>query len=108
MKLKGDSVFLDQNPIAIHKRDTTFSSSDGAFYYYSGTLNVKDSIATIKLKLNFCDYCGMPTEENPNPFFPWNKNYYCRITKQGLFINGYLFKKSSDKDVLTSEGSKPR
>jgi hypothetical protein len=49
----------------------------------------------------------MPTDENSNPFFPWNKNYYCRVTKQGLFINEHLFKKSNDNGRLISEGSKP-
>jgi hypothetical protein len=58
IRLKGDSVFMEQDPIAIHKKDTTFSASDGGFYYYSGTLSSSDTTVIINLKEVSCDYCG--------------------------------------------------
>lgn len=35
---KGDSVFLEQSPVAVYKKDTIFSASDGGFYSYAGIL----------------------------------------------------------------------
>jgi hypothetical protein len=63
LKLKGDSVFMQQNPIAIHKKDTTFSASDGGFYYYSGTFSSSDTALVINLKEISCDYCGKLTKK---------------------------------------------
>src|SRR4051794_16141805 len=50
LKIKGDSVFLDQSPVSIYKKDTSFSASDGGFYYYSGKLFKVDTTLTINLK----------------------------------------------------------
>src|SRR5438093_643626 len=47
LKIKGDSVFLDQSPVSIYKRDTSFSASDGGFYYYSGKLFKADTTLQI-------------------------------------------------------------
>jgi hypothetical protein len=60
LKVQGDSAFADQNPVGIYKQDTTFSSSDGAFYYYHGHVKTSDTTAIIQMKLIFCDYCGIP------------------------------------------------
>ncbi len=38
LTFKSDSVYLEQSPIAIYKKDTVFSASDGGFYYYAGTI----------------------------------------------------------------------
>src|SRR5437868_2652618 len=51
LKIQGDTIFADQSPITIYKKDTLYSSSDGAFYYYHGHINQSDTTATIKLKL---------------------------------------------------------
>src|SRR5215467_5035147 len=43
--VSGDSVWVKQNPVAIYKKDTVWSSSDGGFYYYRGTYSQQgDSI----------------------------------------------------------------
>jgi len=38
LTIKNDSVWVEQDPIAIHKQDTIWSSSDGAFYYFKGRI----------------------------------------------------------------------
>lgn len=35
--IRNDSVFLYKQPIHIRKKDTVYSASDGAFYYYLGS-----------------------------------------------------------------------
>lgn len=108
IKIKGDSVFADQSPINIYKNDTLYSASDGAFYYYRGTIDRHDSVALIKMKLIYCDYCAIPAEGNKNAYlFPSTKTYNCKLTNEGLIINGHLFKKTNIKEVLISEHSKP-
>lgn len=54
---KGDSVFLEQSPIAIYKTDTIFSASDGGFYSYAGTIGKYEGKPFLDLKLKSCDYC---------------------------------------------------
>ena len=34
-----DSIFLYKLPVMIDKRDTIYSASDGAFYYYFGVIS---------------------------------------------------------------------
>ena len=58
LKIKGDSAFLDQNPVSINNEDTSYSASDGGFYYYKGTTNIKDSVVSISLEEVLCDYCA--------------------------------------------------
>jgi hypothetical protein len=104
LKIQGDLVFADQNPISIYKKDTSYSASDGAFYYYHGHININDTIAIIKMQLVFCDYCAMPEKDNPNAYhFPFTKNYLATLTSKGLLINGYLFTKTNKKGDLVSE-----
>jgi hypothetical protein len=104
LKIKGDSVFADQDPVNIYKRDTVYSSSDGAFYYYHGTINRTDSLATIKVQLIFCDYCAVPAEENPRAYlFPAIKKYACKLTEKGILINGYLLKKTVDRKMISEK-----
>jgi hypothetical protein len=105
LKLKDDSVFLDQSPISIgRKNDTLWSASDGAFYYYHGTISKSDTSAKMDLKLIFCDYCAIPTQDNPRAYlFPSEKLFHAKITKAGLLINGYLFRKSNRREKLISE-----
>jgi len=104
IKIKGDSVFADQSPISIYKKDTVYSASDGGFYYFKGTVIRTDSVATIHLKFLTCDYCGISTEENPNAYlFPWTKNYNCKITAAGLVIKGFLFRRTNDRETLISD-----
>lgn len=96
LRIKNDSIFLEQNPISIYKKDTSFSASDGAFYYYNGTYNVKDSIITIDFKMDHCDYCPHEVKKLDNGQFEeveQRKKVIAIIRSNGLFINGYLFKK---------------
>lgn len=55
---KGDSVFLEQSPVAIYRRDTIFSASDGGFYSYAGTLKEYKGKTVADLVLISCDYCN--------------------------------------------------
>jgi hypothetical protein len=57
LTFKGDSVFLEQSPIAIYKMDTIFSASDGGFYSYAGTIGKYEGKPFLDLKLKSCDYC---------------------------------------------------
>lgn len=104
IKIKGDSVFVDQSPINIYKKDTAYSASDGGFYYYRGKM--KDSL--INLELSYCDYCAIPAEDSPNAYlFPNTKRYPFTSTTGGLLINGYLFKRTNSKEQLMSERPAP-
>lgn len=100
ISIKGDSASAGQSPIAIYKRDTGWSASDGGFYSYRGTITRQGSKGEIKLNLTKCDYCGLEAaRENLNAFpdFPWTKNYSYKVVAKGLYINGYLFKKMTNK-----------
>jgi hypothetical protein len=57
LTFKGDSVFLDQSPIAIYKKDTLFSTSDGGFYYYKGILEKYQGKTIADLTLDSCFNC---------------------------------------------------
>jgi len=57
LTFKGDSVYLVQSPIAIYKKDTIFSASNGGFYYYAGTLKNYKGQTFADLTLISCDYC---------------------------------------------------
>jgi hypothetical protein len=104
LKIKGNSVFADQDPVNIYKRDTVYSSSDGAFYYYRGTIDRTGSSATIKMQLIYCDYCAVPAKNSPNAYlFPASKNYVCTLSAKGISINGYLFKKTADKEMISEK-----
>ena len=107
IKIQGDSVFADQSPVSIYKKDTSFSASDGAFYYYHGHMKQNDSIVNIQLKLIFCDYCGIPGPTITAFWPPSVKNWNCKKTKDGLLINGYLFRKTNQKEAMTSEHPEP-
>ena len=106
MKIKGDSVFLDQSPIAIYKRDTSFSASDGGFYYYSGRLTKVDTVVNIQLTELYCDYCGVQVEQLPDgttKIAKRTKQWTAKITSRGILINGYLFRKTITQEDLMSE-----
>ena len=106
LKIKDDSVFLDQNPIIVCEKDTSCSASDGGFYYYSGTLQNNDTTIIFNLKELFCDYCSVPIKTNA----PGTKEVVKRIKKitahltdKGLIIAGYLYAKTVEKWPLRSE-----
>ena len=57
LTFKVDSVYLEQSPIAIYKKDTVFSASDGGFYYYAGTIEKYKGQTIANMTLTSCDYC---------------------------------------------------
>lgn len=111
LKIKGDSVFLDQSPISIYKKDTSYSASDGAFFYYHGTLTkITDSTFSINLTEIFCDYCGELVEKQKDGTMKRvyrTKNYLCKLTKNGFWANDILYKQTNNKDNLISEHPQP-
>ena len=107
LKIQGDTVFADQSPISIYKKDTSFSASDGAFYYYHGHMKQNDSVVNIQMNLIFCDYCAMPGPTITAPWPPSVKNWNCKKTKDGLLINGYLFRRMIQREAMTSEHPEP-
>ena len=110
MKIKGDSVFLDQNPISIYKKDTSFSASDGAFFYYKGTLEKSDTTILINLKELFCDYCGIPVKVKPDgtqEVIKRTKQFKGRLIDKGIIIDGYLYARTAEKESLISEHPEP-
>ena len=111
LKIKADSVFLDQSPISIYKKDTSYSASDGAFYYYHGKLTkLTDTTFLITLIEIFCDYCGKLVEKQKDGTMKRvyrTKTYLCKLTKDGFLANGILYKQTSIKDNLISEYPQP-
>jgi hypothetical protein len=111
LKIKGDSVFLDQSPISIYKKDTSYSASDGGFYYYHGTLTkLTDTTFSINLTEIFCDYCGELVKKQADGTMKRvyrTKTYLCKITKEGFQANNILYKRTVLKDDLISENSQP-
>ena len=106
MKIKRDSVFLDQSPVAIYKKDTTFSASDGGFYYYSGKLTKVDTVVNIQLTELYCDYCGVQVKQMPDgttQVVKRTKKWIAKIADKGIVINGYLFRRVSTEENLMSE-----
>lgn len=111
LKIKGDSVFLDQSPISIYKTDTSYSASDGAFYYYRGTLTtMTDSTFSIHLTEIFCDYCGelvAKQQDGTTKRIYRTKSYWCKRTKNGFSTNEILYKNTKNRDNLISENPQP-
>lgn len=107
LKIKGDSVFLDQSPISIYKQDTSYSASDGGFFYYHGELiRLTDSTFSIKLTEISCDYCGKPVEKQKDGTFKRIyrvKTYLCKLNSDGFWANGILYKRTTKNDNLISE-----
>lgn len=98
LRIHNDSAFLEQSPISIYNGDTSYSASDGGFYYYKGSYKLKDSIITIDFKMDHCDYCAIQVEkledgqlrgvERP-------KMMVAVVRSNELFINGYTFKRNN-------------
>jgi hypothetical protein len=111
LKIKGDSVFLDQSPISIYKKDTSYSASDGGFFYYHGKLTkLTDTTFSINLTEIFCDYCGTPVKKQADGSLKRiyrTKDYLCRLTKDGFWANEIFYKRTMTKDNLISEHPEP-
>jgi hypothetical protein len=103
VRLKGDSVFVDQMSVAIYKKDTAWSASDGGFYYWTGTWQQDGSSILLDLTELYCDYCPRRVGAQKR-----TKLWYGRITDQGILINGQLFRASILNEPLDSELGRPR
>ena len=98
------------NPVIIKNQDTSYSVSDGAFYYYSGTLTKTDSSISLDLKEIFCDYCGELMKKNKDGKLVRDyrtKHYTCKLIDKGLIVDGYLYIKTNKKEDLISEHPDP-
>jgi hypothetical protein len=107
LKIRGDSAFMDQNPISIYKNDTSFSASDGAFYYYRGTVRrIRDSIV-VYFDNKTCHYCGIPYKLNKDGSktrIIEHKTLKGTERDSGIIINGLLYKKiATDKRLLSED-----
>lgn len=106
LKIKCDSIFLDQSLIFVYKNDTSFSASDGGYYYYSGTFKKTGTTIIISLKELFCDYCGVPVKTNPDGtevIIQRTKRWEGRLTGNGFTIDGYVYARTTKKENLISE-----
>jgi hypothetical protein len=102
LQVKSDSVFLDQSPVTINGKDTSFSASDGGFYYYKGLIKHKDKLVVIKLVEYACDYCGELVKKNADGTFTriYRKKKLSGSLENGaLILNGITFRKlAKDKE----------
>ncbi|HEY4198550.1 MAG TPA: hypothetical protein VGM63_23580 [Mucilaginibacter sp.] len=109
LKIKGSKVFMDQSPVAIYKNDTTYSSSDGAFYYYTGKINSHDEKITINLVQQSCDYCPQVIlKDGDHSNHPVTKSFSGKLKDDGLLLNGIFFRKIAANKKLLSEGRSKR
>ena len=111
LRIKSDSIFLDQMPIFVYNKDTSYSVSDGGFFYWRGTKNKNDTAVLINLTEYYCDYCGIlvrTNAEGKEEFYPRTKQLIARLTSEGLLIKGYIYRKMLNTDTLISERPKPK
>ncbi len=109
IKFIGDSVFLDQNPITIHRTtgDTMYSASDGGFNYYYGTYEQKGLRFVLHCKQLFCDYCAIQVDSNGKLI---HRNYIFKgefSSDSTLIIKNQVFTKSDLSYKLRSQGNIP-
>jgi hypothetical protein len=109
IKIVGDSVFVDQNPIAICHTDTIESASDGNFYFYSGVIK-KSKLGKFRIELVQigCHYCGIPLIKQPDGTFVKDtsiirKSYRLKTRKNSLRLNGIEFTKTGLNTYLCSQ-----
>ena len=110
LKIKDDSVFLDQNPIFVNKTDTSYSASDGGFYYFAGTYNVNDSMISFDFHEVLCDYCPyLPKtkSDGTTEIVKRVKQLTGQLTANGFIIKSYPYLKILDTSKLISEHPEP-
>jgi hypothetical protein len=93
LTIHGDSAWLDQNPISIHKKDTAWSASDVGFYNYRGTARVNGYQIELNLELKDCDYCAMPGDSARRETFR-RKQLSGQITGKGFELGGHVYKQA--------------
>jgi hypothetical protein len=61
MYIRPDSLFLEGNPVVVHKNgEKGYSASDGGFYSYSGRIDTAGGKFTAKLLMFAHDYIAAP------------------------------------------------
>jgi hypothetical protein len=115
IKVKGDSVFLDQNPLSISIKDhkKIFSASDGGFYYYKGTITQKGNLYYFNFKQLYCDYCPEEIIKQPDGTYKKGekeitKQLIGKIVKGKLVIEGNIYAKIKQKHPMRGEVVKPQ
>ncbi len=106
LKITGDSCFLDQSPVSIYRKDTSFSASDGGFLYFSGKIVRADSAITLYLEELFCDYAGHFQKKQTDGTYKRikrTKQYNGTLTDSGIVINNFLYTRTDDSMYLISE-----
>ncbi len=97
--IKNDTMFLYKEPIMVRKKDTVYSASDGAFYYFLGIIYSQDTTTRVKLVMNNCDYCGRRYKTDTITGFQYpvidTTEYAIHKIKNGFSFDevNYFFKK---------------
>ena len=92
--IKDDSVWVYQNPVAIHKHDTIWSSSDGAFYYYEGMVTIKERQIAMNLSMTNCDYCAIP-EDSVRAKKILHRIWSGQMMDDGIMIDSSFYSRSN-------------
>jgi hypothetical protein len=94
--IKDDSVWVEQDPVAIHKHDTIWSASDGAFYYYEGTVTIKGKQISMNLRMTNCDYCGIPVDSVRQEQF-FHRIWSGQMIDHGIMIDSSFYSRSNQE-----------
>jgi hypothetical protein len=98
LTIKDDSVWVSQAPVAIHKHDTIWSASDGAFYYYEGTGTIKGKQITMNLSMTNCDYCGIPEDSARREQF-FYRIWSGQMMDDGITIDSSFYRRSNHEAI---------
>jgi hypothetical protein len=94
-----DSLFIYKVPVRIIGNKKVYSASDGAFYYYFGTIRQTDSGTIVSLTMNNCDYCGVRVKIDTSTGFRHPvaeaKSYKLTSSPGGLKIGEVTYSKTT-------------
>ena len=103
LKIKNGHVFMDQSPVGVFRNDTSYSASDGGFFYYRGSTTTNgDSIVLNLIQLS-CDYCAQRIKNTADDTTVETKRLSGHSNNLDLVLNGILFKKLPGYRKLESE-----
>ncbi len=98
LTIKDNSVMVSQAPVAINKHDTIWSASDGAFYYYEGTVTIKGEQITMNLRMTNCDYCGIPEDSARREQF-FHRIWSGKMMDNGITIDGSFYSRTNHEAI---------